>query len=65
MTSLTRAFFSALDADSEHEEGKFYVWHRDEVRSLLTDEEIRPSSNRTMARSAAEFRTGGVEPIVA
>ena len=37
-------YYSSLDADSEHEEGKFYVWDRDEVRALLTDEEYRELS---------------------
>ena len=32
-------YYSSLDADSQHEEGKFYVWQRDEVRALLTPEE--------------------------
>ncbi len=31
-------FFSALDADSEGKEGKFYVWEYEEVVSLLGDE---------------------------
>jgi uncharacterized protein YyaL (SSP411 family) len=37
MTSANGAFFSSLDADSEHEEGKFYLWTRDEMRTALDD----------------------------
>ena len=38
-------YFSSLDADSEHEEGKFYVWHRDEIRSLLSEDEYRAAES--------------------
>lgn len=32
------AFYSALDADTEGEEGKFYVWKKDELKSILAGE---------------------------
>jgi len=35
------AFYTAWDADSEEEEGLYYLWTLDEVEELLTDEEAR------------------------
>jgi uncharacterized protein YyaL (SSP411 family) len=41
MTDASGGFYSALDADSEGVEGKFYVWTRDEVVKVLgSDSEL-------------------------
>ncbi len=39
MTSPEGAFYSAEDADSEGEEGKFYVWHLDAFQKVLNTED--------------------------
>ncbi len=41
MTSPFGAFYSATDADSEGEEGTFFVWTLDEIQSLLSPDEAR------------------------
>src|SRR5215469_4910453 len=38
MVTSSGGFASSLDADSEHEEGKFYVWSAAEIDSLLGDD---------------------------
>ncbi|MGA1867901.1 MAG: thioredoxin domain-containing protein [bacterium] len=41
LTAPTGGFFCAEDADSEGEEGKFYLWRADEIEEVLTPDEAR------------------------
>ena len=41
MTAPGGGFYSATDADSEGEEGTFFVWHEREIRTILGDDADR------------------------
>ncbi len=65
MTSAEGAFYSAEDADSEGEEGKYYVWNLDEFQQVLNGEQaakwekifnLQPEGN--FADEATRQKTG-------
>ena len=49
------AFHSSLDADSEGHEGRFYVWDRTEVRSLLDPDEYAVTARHFGLDAAPNF----------
>ena len=55
MQSPAGGYYSTLDADSEGEEGKFYVWNRDELKTLLTVEELKAVDIRFGLRGTPNF----------
>jgi uncharacterized protein len=55
MQSPEGGYYSSLDADSEHEEGKFYVWDRDEVQALLSAQEYAAFAPRYGLDQPANF----------
>ena len=58
MQSPEGGYYSSLDADSEHEEGKFYVWTPQQVRALLSDEEYAVCAPFYGLDQAANFEGG-------
>ena len=40
MQDTSGGFYSTIDADSEHVEGKYYVWDKKELKSILDSEEF-------------------------
>ena len=65
MTAPSGGFYAALDADSEHEEGKFYVWQRDEVRALLDDAEYAVVQLHYGFDRAPNFEQHAWNPLIA
>jgi uncharacterized protein YyaL (SSP411 family) len=55
MTSPQGGFYSAEDADSEGEEGKFYVWKEDEIRQALGEEGAPPILSVFNVKTAGNF----------
>lgn len=55
MQSETGGYYSALDADSEGEEGKFYVWDRETVAALLESDEFELLASRFGLNKPANF----------
>jgi len=51
-------FYSALDADSEGEEGRYYVWTVDEVRAVLGDERAGPVLDYLGVGERGDFEGG-------
>jgi len=61
MTSPEGAFWSAEDADSEGEEGKFYVWTAEEIRGLLPEDEAKLVIDRFNVKDGGNWAEGGPE----
>ena len=58
-------FYSALDADSEGHEGRFYVWTREEVRALLSSEEYAVAAPVFGFDAAPNFENAYWNPLLA
>ncbi len=56
MTSPKGGFYSAEDADSEGEEGKFYIWPIDEIKKVLTPEEAKLAIKVFNLKEEGNFR---------
>ena len=58
MQSAEGGYYSSLDADSEHEEGKFYVWTREEAERVLDPAEWRIAAPYWGLDRTANFEGG-------
>jgi uncharacterized protein YyaL (SSP411 family) len=56
MTAPEGGFYSAEDADSEGEEGRFYLWTEDKIRQTLTKEEAEIFTRVYAVQREGNFR---------
>jgi uncharacterized protein YyaL (SSP411 family) len=59
MTAPTGGFYSAEDADSEGEEGKFYLWTKEEVEGVLDTKEAAIIIDRFGLKGGGNFQEEG------
>lgn len=64
MTSPQGGFYSAQDADSEGQEGKFYTFTPDEVREVLGEEEARRYCERYDITKAGNFEGQNIPNLI-
>jgi len=55
MQSPEGGYYATLDADSEGEEGKFYAWSREEIRSVVDEEDFALFARRYGLDSTPNF----------
>jgi uncharacterized protein len=53
--ALDGLFATAFDADTEHQEGRTYVWHYDEIRAALTGKEFADFSHSYILPEKGNF----------
>ena len=58
MTSNEGGFFSTQDADSEEEEGKFYVWTSAEIQAILGEDLAHPFGSHFNVAEAGNWEHG-------
>ncbi|MEO8165023.1 MAG: thioredoxin domain-containing protein, partial [Betaproteobacteria bacterium] len=65
MQSSEGGYYSSLDADSEHEEGKFYVWQPQEFAALLDEDEDAVAAAHYGLDGPPNFENHAWNPYVA
>jgi uncharacterized protein YyaL (SSP411 family) len=64
MLASDGGYYAALDADSEGEEGKFYVWDREEMQRLLSDKEYQLYASVFGINGAPNFEEKYYSPVL-